>query len=150
MSPTGKHSHHPLDVAGLDHVVLRVQDLEASLEFYRDTLGLRIERQLDIGLVQLRAGASLIDLVPVSSPLGRMGGPAAGANAFNMDHFALELRTLDAQAIFAHLDAHGVEHGSVDQRYGAKGTGPSIYIKDPDGNTVELKGPATDRPSSGV
>lgn len=139
-------SENPIDVRGLDHVVLRVKDLTASLGFYRDALGFPIERQLDLGLVQLRAGASLIDLVPVSSPLGKLGGPAAGTSGFNMDHFALELEHFDAVAIFAHLDAHGIAHGSVDQRYGAKGTGPSIYIKDPDGNTVELKGPATDRP----
>jgi catechol 2,3-dioxygenase-like lactoylglutathione lyase family enzyme len=143
-------SEKPIDVRGLDHVVLRVKDLTASLGFYRDALGLSIERELDLGLVQLRAGASLIDLVPVTSPLGQLGGPAAGANGFNMDHFALELERFDAAAIFAHLDAHGIAHGAVDQRYGAKGTGPSIYVKDPDGNTVELKGPATDRPRSPV
>ena len=140
----------PIEIRGLDHVVLRVKDLTASLRFYRDVLGLSIERELDMGLVQLRAGAALIDLVPVESPLGRLGGPAAGVNGFNMDHFALELAKFDPVAIFTHLDANGITHGGVDQRYGAKGTGPSIYVKDPDGNTVELKGPATDRPRSPV
>ena len=143
-------SANPLEIRCLDHVVLRVKDLTAALAFYRDALGLEIERELDLGLVQLRAGASLIDLVPVASRLGRLGGPAAGANGFNMDHFALELERFDAAAIFEHLDAHGIAHGAVDRRYGAKGTGPSIYVKDPDGNTVELKGPATDRPHSPV
>ena len=143
-------SGNPIEVRGLDHVVLRVEDLAASLRFYRDVLGLPIERELDMGLVQLRAGAALIDLVPVNSRLGRLGGPPAGANGFNMDHFALELARFDTAAIFAYLDAHGVAHGGVDQRYGAQGTGPSIYVKDPDGNTVELKGPATDRPRSAV
>jgi len=143
-------SEKPIEIRGLDHVVLRVRDLTAALGFYRDVLGLPIERELDMGLVQLRAGAALIDLVPVDSRLGRLGGPAAGADGFNMDHFALELEQFDAAAIFAHLDAHGVAHGGVDQRYGAKGTGPSIYVKDPDGNTVELKGPTTDRPRSAV
>ncbi len=136
---------HPIEINAIDHVVLRVQDLDAALAFYRDALGLAIERQLDIGLVQLRAGASLIDLVPASSPLGRLGGPAPAADGRNMDHFALELERFDAAAIFAHLAAHGIEHGEVSTRYGAKGSGPSIYIKDPDGNTVELKGPATDQ-----
>jgi len=136
---------HPLEIKAIDHVVLRVKDLEAALAFYRDALALPVERQLDIGLVQLRAGASLIDLVPISSPLGRLGGEAPGAGGHNMDHFALELGRFDAAAISAHLTAHGIEHGEPSQRYGAKGTGPSIYIKDPDGNTVELKGPATDQ-----
>ena len=132
-------------IQDIDHVVLRVKDLDAALVFYRDALGLEIERQLDIGLVQLRAGASLIDLVPVSSPLGSLGGAAPGPDGHNMDHFALELARFDPAAICAHLAVHGIEHGETSTRYGAKGSGPSIYIKDPDGNTVELKGPATDQ-----
>ena len=136
---------NPIDIDAIDHVVLRVKDLSASLAFYRDALGLSIERQLDIGLVQLRAGASLIDLVPLASPLGSLGGAGPGADGRNMDHFALQLGRFDAAAIFAHLAAHGIEHGETAERYGAKGIGPSIYIKDPDGNTVELKGPATDQ-----
>jgi catechol 2,3-dioxygenase-like lactoylglutathione lyase family enzyme len=82
---------NPIEIRTIDHVVLRVKDLEMALAFYRDTLGLPIERKLDIGLVQLRAGRSLIDLVPVSSQLGRLGGPAPNADGHNMDHFALEL-----------------------------------------------------------
>ena len=136
---------NPIDIDAIDHVVLRVKDLSASLAFYRDALGLSVERQLDIGLVQLRAGASLIDLVPLASPLGSLGGAGPGADGRNMDHFALQLGRFDAAAIFAHLAAHGIEHGETAERYGAKGIGPSIYIKDPDGNTVELKGPATDQ-----
>jgi len=136
---------NPIEIRTIDHVVLRVRDLDAALVFYRDTLGLEIERKLDLGLVQLRAGRCLIDLVPVSSQLGRLGGPPPQANGHNMDHFALELERFDAAAIFAHLDGHGVEHGEVSQRYGANGTGASIYVKDPDGNTVELKSPATDQ-----
>ena len=141
---------NPIEINAIDHVVLRVTDLAAALAFYRDALGLTIERQLDMGLVQLRAGASLIDLVPVSSPLGELGGPAAARDGHNMDHFALELGRFDASAICAHLDAHAVVHGDVSNRYGAKGSGPSIYVKDPDGNTVELKGPATDQRRSRV
>ncbi len=139
-----------IEIRTIDHVVLRVKDLERALEFYRGVLGLAIERQLDLGLVQLRAGASLIDLVPVSSTLGRSGGPAPGPDGRNMDHFALELERFDPAAIFAQLDAHGVEHGDVSQRYGANGTGASIYVTDPDGNTVELKSPATDQRRSRV
>ncbi len=135
----------PVDIQGLDHVVIRVADLERALAFYRDALGCAEERRIDgIGLVQLRAGASLIDLVPVDSPLGRAGGgaaPAAGAGGRNMDHFALQIASFDADAIRAHLLSHGIEAGEVGRRYGAQGNGPSIYLLDPDGNTVELKGP---------
>ena len=58
-----------------------------------------------------------------------------------MDHFALRLQSFDIKAISAHLSAHGIDCGEVVNRYGAEGRGPSVYISDPDGNTVELKGP---------
>ena len=130
-----------ITVRGLDHVVLRVSDVARSLRFYCDVLGCAVERRSDaLGLVQLRAGASLIDLVDVASPLGRLGGAAPEAEARNLDHFALQLAGFDADAIRAHLEAHGVEAGDVAQRYGALGMGPSLYVRDPDGNVVELKG----------
>ena len=128
----------------IDHVVLRVADLERALGFYVGVLGCAVERRLDaIGLVQLRAGASLIDLVPVASPAGKLGGAAPGREGRNLDHFCVKVEPFDEAAIRAHLAAHGIVAGKVEQRYGAEGTGPSIYIADPDGNTVELKGPAS-------
>lgn len=127
---------------GLDHLVLRVVDLDAMLAFYVGVLGCNIERRQDeIGLVQLRAGRSLIDLVPVDGKLGRMGGAAPGAEGRNMDHFCLRVEPFDAAAIRAHLAAHGVDAGPTESRYGAEGEGPSIYLSDPEGNVVELKGP---------
>jgi catechol 2,3-dioxygenase-like lactoylglutathione lyase family enzyme len=131
-----------IEIDGLDHVVLRAADLERSLRFYCDVLGCREERRIEsLGLVQLRAGAQLIDLVDVDRPLGRAGGPAPGKDARNMDHFALRLASFDEETIRDHLLAAGVEPGEVGQRYGADGNGPSMYIRDPDGNVVELKGP---------
>ena len=130
-------------IRGLDHVVLRVTDLPTAIDFYCHVLGCNEERRLDaLGLVQLRAGRCLIDLVDVASPLGELGGSAPGAQARNLDHFAVELEEFDESAIRAHLEACGVEPGEVSERYGAKGRGPSMYIRDPDGNVVELKGPA--------
>ena len=129
-------------IAGLDHVVLRVADLEAALHFYVTVLGCPEERRLDeLGLVQLRAGASLIDLVPVDGELGARGGAAAGREGRNMDHFCLQVADWDESAIRAHLGAHGIDAPESGTRYGAEGNGPSIYISDPDGNVVELKGP---------
>jgi catechol 2,3-dioxygenase-like lactoylglutathione lyase family enzyme len=129
-------------VLGLDHVVLRVRDIEPALGFYRDVLGCSLERSLeDMGLYQLRAGRSLIDLVPVESELGRMGGGAPGSDGRNVDHIALRIDPFDAAALRTHLQAHGITMGEVARRYGAEGQGPSIYIEDPDGNTIELKGP---------
>jgi len=123
-------------IAGLDHVVLRVASLDRAIEFYEKILGCHVERRLEQPkLVQLRAGASLIDLVPASAP------PQSAAG--NMDHFAVRVDGFDAAALAAHLKRHGVSVGEVRERYGAEGYGPSLYISDPDGNTVELKGPAT-------
>jgi len=132
-------------IRGLDHVVLRVSDLAASIDFYCDVLGCSEERRLDaLGLVQLRAGTCLIDLVDVASPLGRLGGDAPRSEARNMDHFAVALEEFDEAAIRSQLESHGVEPGEVSERYGANGNGPSMYVRDPDGNVVELKGPPRD------
>lgn len=136
-------------IRGLDHVVVRVRDLDTSLHFYSVVLGCPIERRLDdLGLIQLRAGSSLIDLVPVESKLGRAGGGAPDPQHRNMDHFALALEAFDADALREHLEGHGIAWPGVEQRYGAEGTGPSVYIRDPDDNVVELKGPAKREPDS--
>jgi catechol 2,3-dioxygenase-like lactoylglutathione lyase family enzyme len=133
----------PPVIVGIDHVVLRVRDLEAALRFYTQVLGATEERRVaDLGLVQLRLGRELIDLVPVDSELGRAGGAAPGPGGRNLDHLALRLERFDEAALRAHLEAHGVAPGPVERRYGAEGFGPSMYIRDPDHNVVELKGPA--------
>lgn len=132
----------PFELRQIDHVVLRIADLDRSLAFYVGALGCTVEkRQEAIGLVQLRAGHSLIDLVPLDGALGRIGGAAPGKEGRNVDHFALQIVPFDEAAIRAHLTEHGVAVGESGRRYGAEGDGPSIYIADPDGNTVELKGP---------
>jgi glyoxylase I family protein len=142
---------HPIRIKGLDHVVLRVKDLERSIAFYSTVIGCAVERRIDeLGLVQLRAGASLIDLVGVDTPLGRTGGEAAGESGRNVDHFALTLHELDSAALATHLSGHGVANDAPARRYGAEGFGPSLYIQDPDGNTLELKGPPEADSASGA
>ena len=132
----------PFRINAIDHIVLRVADLQRSLAFYIDGLGCTVEKvQDDIGLTQLRAGASLIDLVPLTGKLGRTGGAAPGEEGRNLDHFALDIAPFDEEAIRAHLKQRGIPIGKAGRRYGAQGYGPSIYITDPDGNVVELKGP---------
>lgn len=135
---------HPIGVRGIDHVVLRVRDLERMITFYGQVLNCPLERGPGaVRLAQLRAGASLIDLVDVEGPLGRRGGDAPDGRRRNMDHVCLQVSPWDAAAITAHLRAHGVETSEVATRYGAQGHGPSLYLRDPEGNTVELKGPPT-------
>ena len=131
-----------IKVQGLDHLVLRVADVERSIAWYRSVLGCRVERTLpSLGLTQLRAGRSLIDLVDVNGPAGKQGGAAAGRKRRNLDHFCIQLDAFDEKRIAAHLRRRGVEPGDVARRYGALGHGPSMYLTDPDGNVVELKGP---------
>jgi len=127
----------------LDHVVLRVRDVAAMRRFYCDVLGCTPELdQPRIGLFQLRAGTSLIDLVDVNGKLGRNGGAPPGIEGRNVDHVCLSVEGYDEAAIAAHLEAHGVRVGETGSRYGAEGEGPSIYLFDPEGNMLELKGPA--------
>jgi catechol 2,3-dioxygenase-like lactoylglutathione lyase family enzyme len=134
---------HPIAVREIDHLVLRVSDLAGMIRFYGEVLGCAVERRQDeIGLVQLRAGRSLIDLVPVDGKLGRLGGAAPGKEGRNLDHLCLRVEPFDADAIRTHLAAHGVAAGETASRYGAEGEGPSIYLDDPEGNMVELKGPS--------
>ena len=131
-----------IKVRGLDHIVLRCRDAAAMERFYVEVLGLTVERRQDqIGLVQLRAGAALIDLVPVDGRLGRAGGAAPGREGRNLDHFCLRVEPFEPAAIRDQLARHGCTAGPVEQRYGAEGFGPSIYVTDPEGNVVELKGP---------
>lgn len=131
-----------IHIREIDHLVLRVRDLDRMLGFYCGVLGCTVERRRDeIGLVQLRAGRSLVDLVPVGGKLGRVGGAPPGAEGRNLDHLCLRLDPFDADAIRAYLVARGLAPGEVSSRYGAEGEGPSIYVADPEGNTVELKGP---------
>lgn len=131
-----------INVREIDHLVLRIVELDRMLRFYCDVLGCTIERrQDDLGLVQLRAGRSLIDLVSVEGNLGRAGGAPPGREGRNLDHFCLRVEPFDAAAIRGHLAAHGVDAGPVTPRFGAEGKGPSMYLSDPEGNVVELKGP---------
>jgi len=129
-------------IRDIDHLVLRVVNVEAMIAFYRDVLGCSVDRRRDgIGLVQLRAGRSMLDLVPVDGELGRAGGAPPGREGRNLDHFCFRLESFDETAIREDLARAGVPTGPVATRYGAEGDGPSLYVTDPDGNVVELKGP---------
>ena len=131
-------------LTSLDHIVLRVADVERSMGFYTSVLGCEVEHCNDeFGLYQLRAGDSIIDLVDVAGVLGREGGPPPGSTARNVDHFCVRIEPFDETELRSYLASHGVEAGRLYNNWGGDGRGPSMYIKDPDGNTVELKGPPT-------
>ncbi len=120
-------------VERIDHVVLRVRDLPGMVRFYEQALGFKVERTLDrIKLVQLRAGASLLDLVQGERP----------AEGGNMDHLCFRIEPFDRSTIESRLSPLGITVGEIVERYGAEGTGSSVYFNDPEGNQIELKGPA--------
>lgn len=138
----------PFGIEQLDHIVLRVRDVDVMLEFYQDVLGCTLEKvQSGPGLYQLRAGSALIDMVPVDGQLGRQGGAAPGTEGRNLDHLCLSVSPFDGDAIIAYLRRKGAEPGPVESRYGAQGQGPSIYVPDPENNVVELKGPPAEAPT---
>lgn len=132
----------PFNIQQLDHVVLRVVDLARSEAFYCAVLGCQVaKRRDDLGMIHLRTGASMIDLIDVNGPLGQGKPPVKGGP--NIDHFCLRITPFDEAAIRHHLQRHGI-HGiaPAEERYGAEGTGLSLYFFDPDGNQIELKGPS--------
>lgn len=126
---------------GIDHVVIRARDPVAMERFYVEVLGCTVERRQDnVGLVQLRAGAQLIDLVDVAGRLGRKGGSAPGLDGHNMDHLCLRVIDFDIDTVRAHLDSHGVSVGDIGSRHGSTGEAVSLYLSDPEGNGLELRG----------
>jgi catechol 2,3-dioxygenase-like lactoylglutathione lyase family enzyme len=136
-----------LSIREIDHVVLRVRDMDAMRRFYCDVLGAaQVAWRPEFGMSHLKAGASMIDLIAVDGPLGTPGGAAPGKEGRNMDHLCLRIEPFDQEAIVAHLARHRVAVGEIRRRYGAEGNGISIYVTDPEGNTVELKGPSDGRP----
>ncbi|HEY5715100.1 MAG TPA: VOC family protein [Psychromonas sp.] len=130
-----------IEVIGIDHIVLRTTKMAEMLYFYCQVLGCCVERETpaETGLIQLRAGNALIDLVSVDSELGRLGGGAATKTENNLDHFCLQIKAMQEEEISRYLLSFAIAVEPFAQRYGAQGVGNSIYIKDPEGNTVELK-----------
>ena len=127
------------DSVHLDHIVLRAKDAEALSSFYIKVLECEVERELPIGLIQLRLGSILIDIVDADSELGLEGGPPPGGGR-NLDHFCLKVKPFKGEDIMAHLRNCEVDFEPLRELYGADGYGPSIYFYDPEGNKVELKG----------
>ena len=128
-------------ISGIDHIVLRTTKLNKMLDFYSGILGCKVDRETseETGLIQLRAGKALIDLVVVDSRLGKLGGGAPTSTENNLDHFCLQLKPISESEIKSHLSSHGIEVGDFNDRYGAQGLGKSLYIKDPEDNVVELR-----------
>ncbi len=132
----------PFGIKGLDHVVLRCSDVEAMIAFYCDTLGGSIAKRNDKrGLIHIRTGNSMIDLVAIDGELGRAGGAPPAKEGRNMDHFCLRIDPFDVGQLTEYFRSRGIEVREPRTRFGAEGDGVSLYMFDPEGNRVELKGP---------
>lgn len=133
----------------LDHVVLRVPDLERGVAFYCNVLGCVVYRRQDpLKFVQMYAGRSAIDLADTAGPIGKEGGtPPAHQQGHNMDHLCFRVEPYDEAALIRHFESHGVKPFDITKRYGADGFGPCMYIRDPFGNMIELKGPPEPPPT---
>lgn len=136
-----------LRVTDLDHIVLRVRDLDASLKFYEGLLGLAVigRREHAAGerpFLSVRVGGQLIDLCPDATY-----DRALGATAGGLFHFCVRIAD-DLDDVLPAVHEAGVEvlEEAPGVRFGATGYGRSIYVRDPDGYMVELK---EDRPASG-
>ena len=121
--------------------MLRTDRYRELIDFYCDVLGCTLERETsdEVGLTQLRAGDSLIDIVNVVGELGKAGGPSPNEEGNNVDHFCLQIEPVGEEALKAYLRENGVVVEEYQDRYGAQGLGRSIYLKDIAGNTVELR-----------
>jgi len=134
----------PFSVQHIDHIVFRVVDLPRSIAFYSAVLGCEVARRRDdLGLIHLRVGASMVDLIAIDGKLGCRGGVGAGHEGRNVDHLCLRIDPFIEESIVLHLKQHGIApHGPAASNFGAEGEGLSLYFDDPDGNTIELKGPS--------
>lgn len=125
----------PIDYHGLDHVVLRVTDIQRSLDFYTRNLGMALERIIeDAQIYQVRCGRHLIDLQVVPS-----GTTLAERTSRGIDHVCVLLRGDFGRVVeYLHAQQITITFGPV-ELYGATGFGTSVYVLDPDGYTIELK-----------
>lgn len=129
-----------MDIQGIDHVALRVRDLEGAVRFYHRVLACPVERRQDaVGMVQMRAGRALIDLVSVDGSLRQRGGAAPGLDGHNTDHLCLSIVDFDPDAVKGEFERHDVAVGEIGSRFGAGGEGVSLYFADPEGNRIELR-----------
>jgi catechol 2,3-dioxygenase-like lactoylglutathione lyase family enzyme len=125
----------------LDHVVLRVRDLDLVRDFYCNLLGCTEFQRTppEVGLLQLRAGRSVIDLVSIDGAIGRQGGGVPDPQGRNMDHFCLLVEGFDPAALTAEFAGHGIKADFYPGRPGRSATDASLYVRDPEGNTIELR-----------
>ena len=137
------HMTNPIQIRKFDHVVFRVKNIARSMKFYEEVLGAHLDKADEaLGLYHMKMGDVMIDLIPVDGKLGSaVGSKEINQLTRNVEHVCVRVIPFDGARILVHLDAHDVKYDlPIEQNYGNEGTGPSLYLEDPDGNVIELKG----------
>jgi catechol 2,3-dioxygenase-like lactoylglutathione lyase family enzyme len=134
---------NPFRVLKIDHIVLRCARIASTMDFYCQTLGFEVaKRNEPLGLIHLRSEGAMIDLIALDGPLGRAGGAEPGREGRNLDHLCLRVDPFDPDVLTRYFQDRGIAVTEIKTRFGGEGDGPSFYIHDPEGNQVEIKGPA--------
>jgi glyoxylase I family protein len=132
----------PFSLVGIDHVVFLVDDMSRAMEFYAKVLGCVPGYSYPaLGIEQVWCGAALIVLWDTTHP-GAAGASPAVPGGRNVDHLCIATSPFAPEAMRAHLAVHGVAILREATHGGARGMGHSLYIRDPFGNVLEIKGPA--------
>ncbi len=135
-------AHIPFHLAGIDHVVFLVTDLEKAVAFYQQVLGCQMGYSYpEKGMEQVWCGASLIVLWDTTHP-GAVSVRPPVEGGRNVDHICIATGPFELGAMRAHLARHKVEIEREAKHGGARGVGHAVYFRDPFGNKIELKGPA--------
>jgi catechol 2,3-dioxygenase-like lactoylglutathione lyase family enzyme len=132
-----------IQIMALDHIVLNVADIDRSLNFYTEVLGLPGERVDEfkagkVGFPSVRINAAtIIDLFP-----SKNSGPARAGekNSGNLNHFCLVVENAGLPGVIDHLKTNhiAIREGPA-SRWGARGQATSVYFLDPDGNEIEIR-----------
>jgi glyoxylase I family protein len=132
-------SSRPFQLDGIDHVLLVVDGMPRAIRFYQDVLGCELKRELpQYAMAELKAGRSALDLVDAAAAEGawaRSPGPGR-----NMDHLCLAISAWDEDGLRRHLAAHGAAIVEARREVEDGRAWLSLYVRDPSGNVIELRG----------
>ena len=127
-------------ITEMDHIVLRVKDVETSLKFYTETLGLKPERIEEWRAGKIRFPSARINADTIIDLFASDQEPIDKDGVKNQDHYCMVIEKTDMEELKSKFEAMGVGiQAGPGQRWGSHGDGTSLYVYDPDDNVVELR-----------
>jgi len=138
---TSVQSQALVKITEMDHIVLRNKDVEVSLKFYTEVLGLQAERGVDEWRAgEVRFPSARINADTIIDFFGTDQEPIGKEGDKNQDHYCMVIEPTDMEELKSKFEAMGVEiQAGPGKRWGSHGDGISLYIYDPDDNVVELR-----------